>query len=70
MKYIIDRIEGEYAVCEAEDQVMVSIPLAQLQFEVKAGDRISLVDGIYSLVLPDDERKARIKALMDDLWNN
>ena len=69
MKYIVDRIEGEYAVCEAEDRSFINIPLIQLQPGIKEGDHISFDDGVYSTFPTDEERKKRVKALMDDLWD-
>ncbi len=68
MNYIVDRVEGGHAVCEAEDRSMVDIPLSELPIGIKEGDRINLCDGKYSLLLPEDDRKKRIRGLMNDLW--
>ena len=38
MKYVIDRIEGETAVCEREDRVMEEFPLILLYEGAKPGD--------------------------------
>lgn len=69
MKYIIDRIEGKCAVCEAEDMSMVDIPLDALPPNVKAGTYIEYKDGFYSILDSDSNRTDRIKNLMDNLWN-
>lgn len=64
MRYIIDRFEGEFAVCELEDMSMVNIPRKALPPDAREGDSI--------LVTIDDaeteDRKARIGKLMDDLF--
>jgi hypothetical protein len=35
---IIDRFEGEMAVCEKADRIMISFPRSQLPSEAKEGD--------------------------------
>jgi hypothetical protein len=69
MKYIVDRIESEYAICEAEDRSMTDIPICDLPSGIKEGDHIGLDGGIYSILPTDYDRKKRVKSLMDDLWN-
>ncbi len=49
IKYVIDRIEGDIAVCEREDRVFVDIPLSELDDNVKEGDYIALIGGVYCL---------------------
>lgn len=39
-KYIIDRIEGEFAVCEKEDMTFVNIPLSEIGQNVKEGQTL------------------------------
>ena len=68
MKYTVDRIEGDFVVCEAEDQTMVNIPLCDLPEGTKEGDHLLSTDGTYEIIPADPERKQRIKDLMDDLW--
>ena len=68
MKYIVDRIEGEYAVCEADDQSIVDFLLNELPANTKEGDHLVLENGVYKLIPADQERKDHIKNLMDDLW--
>lgn len=69
MKLILDRFEGEYAVCEKEDGTMVDIKRNTLPKETKEGD-VLLVEG-DSIIIDEQatlERKEHIKKLMDDLW--
>ena len=68
MKYIVDRIEGDFAVCEAEDQSMIDIALSELPANLKEGDNLAFTDGLYEIMQPDLDRKERINKLMDDLW--
>lgn len=66
MKYIIDRFEGEFAVCELEDMTMVNIPKKALPTEAREGDSILVtVDPAET-----EERKENIKHLMDDLFQD
>ena len=69
MKVIIDRFEGNFAVCEKENREMINIKISKLPLEAKEGDLL-LVDEDKIIIL-DTETKARrerIKKLMDDLW--
>ena len=53
---IVDRIEGETALCEQADRTMLSIPLAQLPEGVREGDCLICRDGAYTI---DTEEAAR-----------
>ena len=64
--YPIDRIEGVYAVCEAEDRTMHEILLTDLPFEAKEGITFVFEDGVYTVV--ENPRKQRVRKLMDKLW--
>lgn len=69
MKYVVDRFEGEYAVCEDENRKMLDIKKNKLPEDVKEGDSIVEKDGIYTI----DKNKTkndseRIKKKMDDLF--
>lgn len=68
MIYTIDRIEGKYAVCETPDREIVDIPLSTFPFEISEGTRFKIVDGVYVLVQDDEQRKQRIRNLMEDLF--
>ena len=69
MKLVVDRFEGNFAVCEKDDRTMISIEKKKLPEEVKEGD-VLLVEGNVFII---DERetashKAEAKKLMDELW--
>lgn len=70
MKVIIDRFEGNYAVCEKENQEMIDIEKEKLPAGAKAGD--SLIIKEDGVILPDlgetKNRKKRIEKLMEDMW--
>ncbi len=69
-KFIIDRFEGMYAICEEEDKTMLSIPKYRLPLDCKEGDCIILnTKGMYQ---KDNEvtmeREKRIRDKMDRLF--
>ena len=67
--YIVDRIEGEYVVCEREDKSLVDLEKALFPAEVKAGDVVRMEDGRYHICIEETKKRAdRIKALMNSLW--
>ncbi|WP_342399985.1 DUF3006 domain-containing protein [Weizmannia sp. FSL W8-0676] len=69
MKYIVDRIEGEFAVCEKDDRTTVDIRLSELPSGVQAGDVIIVENGIPRIDRQlTKERKAQIKKLADELF--
>lgn len=66
---IIDRLEGDIAVCELEDGSMVDTPLSSLPEGVREGDCLVRVDGLWHI---DSERtatrKTRIAKLAESLF--
>ncbi len=69
MKYIIDRFEGTYAVCEDETKNMVNIPKYKLPMEVKEGDALIEVDGIIRIDDKEaDERRKKVNQRMSKLF--
>ncbi len=47
-KFIIDRFEGSYAVCEMADKSFVSIPKYKLPLDSREGDcLVQDADGMY-----------------------
>lgn len=65
MTWIIDRIENDTAVCEA-DSIMIDVPLSALPKDVCEGDVVTLsVDSKETA-----ERKERINDLMDTLFKD
>lgn len=69
MKVIVDRFEGEYALCEKEDRTMMDVPKKDLPVGVKEGDVLVIGDG--SIIIDSSEterRKENINKMMDKLW--
>ena len=68
--YIIDRIEGDFAVAEGEGRVMTDIPLSDLPTGIKEGDTITInEDGTVTVGAADNsEVKSKISELMGKLW--
>lgn len=67
--YIVDRIEGKYAVCEAENKKMVDIELTNIFGIVKEGKVIlKREDGYYVDEEATIKRKDEIKKLMEGMW--
>lgn len=54
--FIVDRIEGDYAVIEMPDKSMVNLPLSIFPNELKEGDVIKIIIDNQAT----QERKARI----------
>lgn len=66
MKWIIDRIENNIAVCELENGEMLDVKMSALPKGIKEGDVIKLsVDETET-----NERKERINKLMDSLFKD
>lgn len=64
-KYIIDRIEEDFAVCECEDGSFTNIPLSEIGFDIKDGQTLIKNNGVYT-VKKSDSGEAR--ALFDKLF--
>lgn len=72
MDVIIDRFEGDFAVCEKQsDGEMIDIRRDKLPKEVKEGDYLT-IEGEQVTIRPEKrkEREARIQKLMDQLWED
>ncbi len=64
MKWIIDRIENNIAVCELENGEMLDVKISALPKGIREGDVINLsVDETET-----NERKERIDKLMNSLF--
>jgi len=69
MKYIIDRFEGNYAVCEDENRQMVNIEREKIPAEAREGHVLIQQGDEYFIDLEEtNRRKEKIQRLMDDLW--
>ena len=60
MLYIIDRIEGEFAVCEDESGKFVELPTTGLPSDLKEGDVLRRVGDSYffEMAATDARRRA------------
>lgn len=69
--YAVDRIEGGYAVCEQDDEVIVNISLDLLPSGVREGNVLSrLSDGSFVIDKAEEERRRReILELTEDLFD-
>lgn len=69
MNVVIDRFEGDFAVCEKGDRTMVNIKRSLLPSLAKEGD-VLLIRG--NIVIIDQaetaKRRAEANRLMKDLW--
>ncbi len=69
MKVIIDRFEGNYAVCETEEKEMINIDKDKVPSHAKEGDVLD-IDG-DSIILDTEttiKRKKGINRLADEIW--
>ena len=71
-EYTVDRIEGDYAVCEdSQTQEMVNIKIDSLPKGIKEGSVIKFENNEYRI---DEEKEKetseRIKQKMNNLWKN
>ncbi len=70
MKVIIDRFEGEYAVCEQEDRTMINIEVIKLPQEAREGDVLKIDgDRIYIDKNETEKRKQNVEQILDSLWD-
>lgn len=68
MKLIIDRIEGEYVVCEnQETKEILNLDRTYFPSNAKDGDLIEFADGLVT-ILDNTEIKSRIQRKMNNLW--
>ena len=70
MKIIIDRFEGEYAVCEKEDKTFVNIYRDKIPEGCKEGEVLLINDDdvVYRDNEGTGERERKIKELMGELF--
>ena len=70
MKVVIDRFEGQYAVCEKPDRSMIDIERSKLPVEAKEVDVLVLQENNITIDKEEtEERKKEIEILTEDLWN-
>lgn len=69
MKVIIDRFEGDYAICETDSGDMIHLEINQLPSQIQEGDILIIdEDSIRIDQEKTSERRKKIQDLMDDLW--
>lgn len=70
MKLIIDRFEGDFAVCEVQaEKRMISLRRAELPAGAQEGSVLLVTDNVIALDQDEtNQRKEKIKKLMDSLW--
>lgn len=69
MRYIIDRIEGNIAVCEDENGNFVEIDILSLPSNIKEGDCIKFENSKYTVDEKyAEERRKNIRKKMNNLW--
>ena len=57
MKYIVDRIERNYAVCQNENGLNEEIPLEKFDFPVEEGNHMDLINGKFILNIDEAEKQ-------------
>ncbi|HWQ75618.1 MAG TPA: DUF3006 domain-containing protein [Syntrophomonas sp.] len=65
---IIDRFEGDMAVCEQDDHSIVNIARKRIPSAAREGDVLVLGEIITIDVEETEKRKAQLKELTEDLW--
>ena len=69
MMYIVDRFEGEFAICEDDNKKMHPIKKAELPKDVREGDCIRVIEHGYVIdVEATKERKEKVSKLMSSLF--
>lgn len=70
MKFIIDRFEGNFAVCEDEEGNMHNIDRTLISGNPKEGDVIEKQGDLYRINIEETEkRKKEVEELMKDMWS-
>lgn len=69
MKVVIDRFEGEFAVCECDDKTIINIEIEKLPNNVTEGD-VLVING-DKIIVDYEETKRREKEIFDltkNMW--
>ncbi|NMP36902.1 MAG: DUF3006 domain-containing protein [Clostridiales bacterium] len=70
MRVIVDRIEGEFAVCELADGIMIKLVLTQLPADVKEGSVLDVEDDGTTVINKEaeEQRKKGLLKLQNELF--
>ena len=69
MKIIIDRLEGNYAVCESNKKEIIKLDRTIIPADAKEGDVLIMKGGIFILDSSETtRRRTKIEELMNDVW--
>jgi len=69
MKIVIDRFEGDIAVCEKEDVTMIDIKRTNLPKDAKEGDVLDICGDVIVIDIEETKkRREKIQAITKDLW--
>ncbi|MCB2297823.1 DUF3006 domain-containing protein [Clostridium tagluense] len=69
MKVIIDRFEGNYAVCEKEDRNTINISKDKTPPGAKDGDVLNIINDVITIDIEETEKRHKeIEKLTEDLW--
>lgn len=67
---IIDRFEGNYAVCEDENRQMQNVELSLIEGNPKEGDIIENNNGLFKINVEETKKRRKyIEDLTKDMWN-
>lgn len=70
MQLTVDRIEGDFAVCEKPDRTHLNIPLADLPEGTSEGSVIILQDGVFTLDSDaEDQRRKKLFEMQNSLFS-
>ncbi|MCX6003338.1 MAG: DUF3006 domain-containing protein [Chloroflexi bacterium] len=71
MRVVIDRFEGDFAVCEKEDRTMLNVKRSKLPANIKESD-VLIIDGDTITIDPAETAKKRgvTDKLVENLWND
>lgn len=70
MRVTVDRFEGQFAVCEKEDKIMINIERNKIPSEAEEGDVLIIEKNKITIDVEETEkRKREIEELTKDLWS-
>lgn len=68
MKLIIDRFEGDIAICETEDGGNIDVARKLIPDDVHEGEVIEEINGVYTALPKETEaRRQRIRNMLESL---